>query len=47
MVERFNRTLHNLLRTLSEKENTLWPDHIVTVLYAYNCTPHATTGYSP
>ena len=47
MVERFNRTLHNLLRTLSDDEKRAWPDHIATVVYAYNCTPHANTGYSP
>ena len=47
MVERFNRTLHNLLRTLSEEEKKAWPDHIATLLYAYNCILHATTGYSP
>ena len=46
MVKRINRTLHNLLWTLSEEEKKAWPDHIATVLYAYNCTPHATTGYS-
>ena len=45
--ERFNRTLHNLLQTLSQKEKLRWPQHIQGLVYCYNTTPHAMTGYSP
>ena len=37
IVERFNRSLHGLLRTLSASKKRPWPDY-------YNVTSHASTG---
>ena len=46
-TERFNRTLHGLLRSLSIEQKAKWPEHLQHVVDAYNVTPQATTGYSP
>lgn len=44
--ERFNRTLHNLLCTLSAEQKHRWPEYLQQVLFSYNTTPHQTTGQS-
>ncbi|KAI3359981.1 hypothetical protein L3Q82_014313, partial [Scortum barcoo] len=45
--ERFNRTLHNLLRTLPASRKRDWASCLLQVLFCYNTTPHQSTGESP
>ena len=45
--ERFNRTMFNLLKTLSKEQKSDWPAHLSTMTFAYNATPHSSTGFQP
>ena len=46
-VERFNKTLIAMLKTLPQSTKSHWKDRLNKMIHAYNCTRHASTGYSP
>ena len=46
-VERFHRTLEQLLRTSSYRDNTDWDERLAQALLAYRTSVHSATGTTP
>ena len=35
------------MRTLDQEQKPNWPVYLPSLVFAYNATPHSTTGYQP
>ena len=45
--ERFNHTLHDLLKMLPKSQKPNWSAHLNSLVFAYNVMPNSTTGLHP
>ena len=45
--ERMNRTIINMMKTLSDKYKSSWKDHVKKLTFAYNNTINRSTGFTP
>ena len=43
----FNCTLFGLMRSLDHEQKLNWPIYLPLLVFAYNATPHSTTGFQP
>ena len=43
--EQFNRTLFSLMKTLDNEQKPNWPIYLPSLVFSYNSTPHASTGF--
>ena len=46
-IERYNRTLLNMLGTLNQQQKSEWRKYVKPLTHAYNCTVNETTGFTP
>ena len=46
-IERLDCTLIGLLKSLPKEQKSNWLLHLPLLVFAYNATPHDTTGYQP
>ena len=46
-VERFNRSLIGMIRSLEDEKKTDWRKSLPAVVHAYNCCIHQSTNFSP
>ena len=47
MIERFNRTLIDILATSLQDHRFDWDKHLKMACFTYNTSVHSTTGYTP
>ena len=45
--KQFNQTLFGLLKSLNKEKKPNWLQHLPSLVFMYNVTPHSTTGFQP
>ena len=45
--EKLNQTILKMLGTLENENKSRWKDYLGSLVHAYNCIPHSTTGFAP